>query len=790
MKWSSAQGISDFILARQLISNEFVEELGNDLSQFESAEAFINELVRRGHLSDYQQSQLLADQEDKLFFGQYRLVTPLGVGGMGEVFKAWQPRLDRYVALKFIHKEYLKAESNALGRFQREAHAITHLQHPNIIVLYDADEVDGVPFIALEFVDGFSLSDIVGRTGPLGFRQASEYIRQTALGLQHAFECGFVHRDIKPSNIVVCQSASKKSNPRLPKKAMLLTRNDVKRASDTNSSWDLDRVKILDMGLARLSRTLSNGLGPDATLTESGSVLGTPDYLAPEQALNPSFVDTRADLYSLGCTFFFVLTGQTVFPGGTAVEKVLRHQCDDPPSIKSLRRDAPEIIVQIVQKLLAKLPDDRFQTPLELAKELAKFLNGSSADLESSPQPIPIHGSFSPEIAANSTPAPMLGTDQLRTVQLANDDSIVIPPAHNTPRPSTTEPSVERFLFSEGDFEDIPWAATDEANTTEPQMTRIPAAAKLDGHKGAVSGLAVSRNGRLAVTADVNGQIRIWDLQRSTPREIDRRYRRSEIQAIAFAPHDLNYLVFGELRKGKTSLICWDWKLDTLVEWSDLTQLNQKNFGCLSFAGNGGMLAAGVGSMVVTWKVGVGMVTHRKIHRGLERPIRTIAISPDCRLLVAASHDNSLRFWHLVGPKWQPSGFKVHSPIANITTMRFSPDGSILAMAGLDNRVALWPVDHDSNEPVRELRGHVGNIHHIQFIRSGRQLATVGMNGQIIFWNVQTGSKVRECEIDLGLAYKVEMSSEGNRVVAGFTNGMVGVYHTAASAIHPAALTG
>lgn len=785
MKWSSAQGIIDFILARQLISNAFVEEIGSDLSRFESAEAFVNELASRGYLSPYQQSQLLAEQEDKLFFGQYRLVTPLGVGGMGEVFKAWQPRLDRYVALKFIHQEYLKSESNALGRFQREAHAIGHLQHPNIIVLYDADEVDGVPFIALEFVDGLSLSEMVSRNGPLGIRQASEYIRQTALGLQHAYECGFVHRDIKPSNIVVCESA-KKSNPRLAKKSILITRNELKRASDNSVNWDLDRVKILDMGLARLSRSLSNGQGLDETLTESGSVLGTPDYLAPEQALNPSNVDIRADLYSLGCTFYYILTGQTVFPGGTAVEKVLKHQCDAAPCIKSLRRDVPDTIARIVATLLAKSPDSRFQTPLDLAQDLSRFLNNSGGEPElSAPLKSLSRSSFSTVIAPNSTPPRRLVPAEIPIAQPA-DDSLVIELPDETSRASKTMVSAESFRFSEADFKDIVWATNVGSKHSNEKNGRIRPTVKLEGHNGAVSGLAVSRNGRLAVTADVNGQIRVWDLNRSTPREIDRRYRRSEIQAIAFAPHDLNYLVFGEVRGGKTSLVCWDWKLDTLVEWSDLTVLNQKNIGCLSFSGDGGVLAAGVGPVAVTWKVGVGAVTHRKFHKGLERPIRTIAVSPDRTLLAAAAHDNSLRFWHLAGGSWKTAGFEVQSPIANVTTMRFSPDGSILAIAGLDSRVVLWPIAHDSEEPVRELHGHQSNVQQLQFIGNGRELASIGMDGQIIFWDVETGSKDRECQIDLGLAYKLEMSSDGGRVVAGFTNGMVGVYSPMAPKLQPA----
>ena len=378
----SAQEAVDFILARQLISTSFIDELGSDLGRFESGDEVISELVRNGRLTEYQESQLIAGQGEKLCFGPYRLIKPLGEGGMGEVFKAWQPRLDRFVALKFIHSEYLDGESNALRRFQRESHAIAELQHPNIIVLYDADEIDGVPFIAMEFVDGQSLSDLVGGKGPLGIKQACEYMRQAARGLQHAFERGFVHRDIKPSNLVVSQP-KKRVIASSPNKPSLITRHDLKRKSDQHDSWSSDRVKILDMGLARLNDSLANKNGISTARTESGAVLGTPDFLAPEQARDASKVDIRADLYSLGCTFYFVLSGQVPFPGGTPLEKMIKHQCDLPTPLRTLRREISEPVVQIVQRLLAKKPEDRFQTPQELETALSNYLSNALPESDS-----------------------------------------------------------------------------------------------------------------------------------------------------------------------------------------------------------------------------------------------------------------------------------------------------------------------------------------------------------------------------------------------------------------------
>jgi serine/threonine protein kinase len=269
----------------------------------------------------------------------YEVLGRLGEGGMGQVFKARHRRLNRVVAVKVIRPEQL-GNPNSLRRFHREARAAARLSHPNIVEIFDAAEAGGTFLLAMEYVDGKDLAELVQTRGPLPVGIACEYIRQAGLGLQHAHERGLVHRDIKPANLLL--------------------------------SADGSQVKLLDMGLARLQQVDDNdpSLGE---LTQSGAVMGTPAYLAPEQARDSRRVDIRADIYSLGCTLYHLLTGQAPFRGMSLAEVVLRHQLEEPLPIEQVRPGVPPEVQDILNKMLAKHPEERYQTPAELAKSLAPW---------------------------------------------------------------------------------------------------------------------------------------------------------------------------------------------------------------------------------------------------------------------------------------------------------------------------------------------------------------------------------------------------------------------------------
>ena len=321
-------------------------------------QVLIRHLVDRGHVTAYQLRKVVNGRASELFLGPYVISDKLGEGGMGKVFRARHLRQDREVALKVV-REHLLAKPTARGRYEREVQAALALQHPNIVSVGSAGSTDGHYYLEMEFVDGLDLARMIQRYGVFSVPEACEYVRQAALGLHHAHELGFVHRDIKPSNIMVSGS-----------------RHVMKAVEPAN-------VKILDMGLVRCI-----GDDEERGLTRDGTVVGTPDYMAPEQAKNSRLVDRRADLYSLGAAFYFMLTGKPPFPIGTALDKIICHVDQAPPLLSATRSDVPEELVRIVDRLMAKNPEQRFATALELAEVLVPLarLANSSLLFSHSPQ--------------------------------------------------------------------------------------------------------------------------------------------------------------------------------------------------------------------------------------------------------------------------------------------------------------------------------------------------------------------------------------------------------------------
>ncbi|HTU22621.1 MAG TPA: serine/threonine-protein kinase [Gemmataceae bacterium] len=272
--------------------------------------------------------------------GEYELLERLGAGGMGEVYKARHRRLGKLVALKLLPAD-TRHEPDRLARFVREMRAIGELDHPNVVEAHDAGEQGGIVYLVMKLVPGTDLKTLVQQRGPLPVAEACELARQTAAGLQYLHERGLIHRDIKPSNL-------------------MQTPEGV--------------VKILDLGLARWHATPAGG----EDLTASGQPLGTPDYLAPEQASSAADADVRADLYGLGATLFYLLTGRAPFahrPG--MYEKLWAHQAEEPPNVCSLRPDVPAALAELVSRLLAKCRQDRPQTPAEVVAALTSFTAGS-----------------------------------------------------------------------------------------------------------------------------------------------------------------------------------------------------------------------------------------------------------------------------------------------------------------------------------------------------------------------------------------------------------------------------
>ena len=268
--------------------------------------------------------------------GTYEILGELGRGGMGVVYKARHEKLDRLVAIKVISTDR-RQNPQAVSRFEREMRVIARLSHPYIVSAHDAGEVDGMRFLVLEYVEGVDLHTLVKNQGPLSVELAVSFTKQAAKGLQYAHDNGITHRDVKPSNLML---------------------------DATNT------VKVLDLGLARME--MDGLIGDD--LTDSGVVMGTLDYLAPEQADNTRTADTRADIYGLGCTLYFLLTGRPLYREKSAIRKILAHREQPIPSLRESCPKASPYLEFVVANMVAKLPEDRLQTMTEVCQELEKVL--------------------------------------------------------------------------------------------------------------------------------------------------------------------------------------------------------------------------------------------------------------------------------------------------------------------------------------------------------------------------------------------------------------------------------
>jgi serine/threonine protein kinase len=291
------------------------------------------QLVREGLMTSFQAQQFLLGKYKGFTLGGYRVFDRLGAGGTGTVYLAEHQIMKRRVALKVLPTPF--AENTAiLERFRREAQAAAALHHPNVVHVYDFRQEGALYFLVMEYIDGATLQQVLHRRGPLAISVACEYIRQAAVGLQHAHEQGLVHRDIKPANLLVDRTGT---------------------------------VKILDLGLARYDG------GGESQVTEmfnNNAVLGTADYLAPEQAMSLHDVDGRADVYSLGATLYALLVGHPPFHTGTIGQKLMWHQTKEPEPLGALRPEVPAALAEVVMRMLAKKPEQRFATAGEVAEAL------------------------------------------------------------------------------------------------------------------------------------------------------------------------------------------------------------------------------------------------------------------------------------------------------------------------------------------------------------------------------------------------------------------------------------
>jgi serine/threonine protein kinase len=382
---------------------DFIPPKANPLN----AEELARDLVRQKMLTKYQAEEVYRGKGKSLVLGNYLLLEKIGSGGMGQVFKARHRRMDRLVAVKLLPAAMTKSKS-AIARFEREVKAAAMLRHPNIVAADDADCANGVHFLVMELVDGLDLKVLVTKNGPYPVERAIDYILQAARGLEYAHKKGVVHRDMKPANLLLGSDGT---------------------------------VKILDMGLARLGVT-----GEEihqADLTSTGIIMGTVDYMAPEQALDTKTADARADIYALGCSLYFLVSGKAIYDGDTLMKKLLAHREQPIPSLRAANPTVSDSIEFVFQKMVAKKVIDRYQTMAEVILALEQLASGSQYS----------------QSFLTSPGHPHAATETIPNLDINFGDDLLLPSAFGKPNNKSKSKSKSQIITKQASSSKIhkPW---------------------------------------------------------------------------------------------------------------------------------------------------------------------------------------------------------------------------------------------------------------------------------------------------------------------------------------------
>jgi len=713
-------------------------------------------LLRKGWMTRFQATKILRGESDQLVQGPYLLVDQLGEGGMGQVYKARHQKLGRIVALKVIHQSRL-TDAKAVSRFQREMQAVAQLQHPNIIQAFDAGETRTGYYLAMEYVDGVDLGRILKEKGRLPIHLCCEYVRQTALGLQHAHERGLVHRDIKPSNL-------------------LITAEPASAAASTGSASS-DKpalVKILDLGLARVERSAAGDVLSQVTC--ENLVIGTPDYIAPEQAMRPHEVDPRADIYSLGCTFYHLLACRIPFPAQTVMEKLLKHKFEQPEPIESNRPEVPAAVRALVGQMMSKKPGDRPASAAIVAEVLQPFCCPSASD--PAPEVIPTPEELQPTLQVATAP----------NHEVEPGPTLIAPtPAFETPRAFrwTAETTGRRgmkfwlliglmscgltgtlitlLLIIANSRSNMVMDQRAEARPTVPAATprQSPPPQSSAAEREWLALLArVTRNDEqdASLRKDLQGYLikyqgaphaeRAYQAMLRLPSPLDRLEPMAAGQRIEGDPVDV-VLILGE-------------------QGSSVRKPRQS----VAISPDGRSLAAGgEGFAIKVWNLLDHPPGHEIILKGHSDAVRMLSFSPDGRRLLSAAFglDRTARVWDLdESSELLKIGGLRNTPSI---TAAFSPDGQFV-LAGGERNLSLWKVADRSMQRQFE-EPSMGMIFAVCFCPDGKRALAAGEDRKLHLWDVEQGKELLVFGGHDKVITGVSVSPDGRTAFSGSEDGTI-----------------
>jgi eukaryotic-like serine/threonine-protein kinase len=740
--------------ARELAESGLVDAPAVDLARQQlsergmpsSAAALAHELVKSGKLTAYQAAAVLQGKIKGLVIGGYTVLDKLGSGSMGIVFKAIHRQLGQVVALKLLPPS-LARHPTAVSRFRREAKAAAKLSHPNIVAVIDADEFRGLHFLVMEYVDGRDLSRLVREQGTLSIPQALDCIIQVARGLEAAFAAAVVHRDIKPSNLMADPGGT---------------------------------VKILDMGLARLD-PIGGSLGDaevEGSLTQSNALIGTVDYMAPEQASNPKNADHRSDIYSLGCTLFYLLTGRPPFTGETLIERLIAHREQPVPRLSVIRPDVPAELDLVVERMLAKSPADRFASLGELIAELEAFRAGSSL-LAGVRPPLSLTGAGRGR-ARGSSWKPAMG--KIAALAAPRDRRILIAAvvavaagalgllftgiqlgrggaAHNQSRvgpitaavqPPEANPAPQAAPAPTPDNENgaaelrVPSQSEVKVDRAPPATVAVPAPASarpappvepiglvrvFKGHTGRVNSVAVSHSGALALSGGQDRTVRLWDV--ATGMERRRVEHAGAVQSVALSADG----GLGLSGSDDKTVRLWDFRAGHNLGVRQLDGHEGAVFAVTFARGDRLALSGGADGTVRAWDVGTGRPDGPPLLH--DSAVVSLATSAgDSSSVLAGCADGTIWLWDL---KSRERVRRLSAP-RPVLCVACSPQSHRALSGHPDGLVVLW--DLDLGAETGRLTEGTDYVRSAAFLAGGRRVLCGSQYGSLILWNLESSSAV------------------------------------------------